>query len=129
MNFIPARLTGQGESMSLVLDGGVSLPLPREHAGAIAGWNGREVLLGLRPEHMQRPGSAGAVPLSVHVELAQPTGPRTYIEFRLGGVVTVAEVGAHDVHRAGDKANLALDMQRAIIVDPDTEKVLSSGSQ
>jgi len=43
--------------------------------------------------------------------------------------MTVAEVGAHDVHRAGEQASLALDMQRAIIVEPVTEKVLSSGSR
>jgi multiple sugar transport system ATP-binding protein len=129
MNFIPAQLNGQGDVLSLSLEDGVSLPLPREHANALTGWSGKRVLLGLRPEHMQRPGSAGAVPLSVRVELVQPTGPRTYIEFRLGGVAAVAEVGAHDVHRAGEQASLALDMQRAIVVDPDTESVLSSGAR
>ena len=129
MNFIPALLDGQGDNLSLSLEGGVSLPLPREHAGALTGWSGKSVLLGLRPEHMQRPGSPGAVSLSVHVELVQPTGPRTYIEFRLGGVAAVAEVGAHDVHRAGEQVKLALDMQRAVIVDPASEKVLSSGSR
>ena len=128
MNFIPAQLDRQGETMSLLLQGGVALPLPDEHVGALASWGGRSVLLGLRPEHMQRPGSPGAVTISVQVELVQPTGPRTYIEFSLGGMSAVAEVGAHDVHRAGERINLALDMQRAIIVDPETERVVSSGA-
>ncbi len=129
MNFIPAQLDRQGDTMSLALQGGVTLPLPIDHAGALTGWVGRSVLLGLRPEHMQRPGSAGAVTLSAQVELVQPTGSRTYIEFLLGGVPAVAEVGAHDVHRAGERISLALDMQRAIIVDPETEHVLSSGAK
>ena len=127
MNFIPAQLAGQGDAMNLLLEGGVSLPLPREHVSGLAGWSGEQVLLGLRPEHMKRPESPAAVPIAAQVELVQPTGSRTYIEFRLGGKMVVAEVGAHDVHRAGERAQLALDMQRAIIVDPDSEKVLSSG--
>ena len=53
---------------------------------------------------------------------------RSYIEFSLGGMSAIAEVGAHDVHRAGERINLALDMQRAIIVDPETERVVSSGA-
>ena len=129
MNFIPAQLIGQGDAISLRLEDGASLPLPRGHAAELHGQSGKPVLLGLRPEHMKRPDSAAAVLLSVQVELVQPTGPRTYIEFRLGNVMVVAEVGAHDVHRAGERTSLALDMQRAIIVDPVTEKVLSSGAR
>ncbi len=127
MNFIPAQLAQQGDALSLMLEGGVALPLPRSYLSELSGWSGRAVLLGLRPEHMQRPGSGAAVPLSVKVDLVQPTGSRTYIEFRLGGVPVVAEVGAHDVHRTGEQANLALDMQRAVIVDPASERVISSG--
>lgn len=129
MNFIPAQVDGQGPALTLLLEGGVSLPLTHGHAAELTEWRGQHVLLGLRPEHMQRPGNASSVPLSVDVELVQPTGSRTYIEFRLGGKVVVAEVGAHDVHRAGERVHLALDMQRAVIVDPATGAVLTSGSR
>ncbi len=125
MNFIPAQLTRTGDGLSLVLADGVALPLPPERSAELADWTGKSILLGLRPEHMQCPAVADAVPLSVDVELVQPTGSRTYIEFTLGGTGVVAEVGAHDVLRAGERIRLALDMRRAIIVDPSSEKVLS----
>ena len=125
MNFIPAQLNRPGDGLALVLEGGTTLPLPVDRSEELASWQGRAVLLGLRPEHMQCPSSPDAVALSVDVELVQPTGSRTYIEFRLGGTAAVAEVGAHDVLRAGERVRLALDMRRAIVVDPATEQVLS----
>ncbi len=61
------------------------------------------------------------------VELVQPTGSRTYITFPLGGVPTVAELDAHDVQRPGEQIDLDVDMNRAILIDPETDRVHSEG--
>ena len=58
------------------------------------------------------------------MELVQPTGSRTYITFSLGGASVVAEVQAHDVHRPGEKVDLQVDMNRAVVIDPATDLVV-----
>ena len=84
--------------------------------------------LGIRPEHMARAG-AGAGPegharVDVAVELIQPTGSRTYITFPLGGKSVMAEVEPHDVQAPGEAIVIDIDMNRAVIIDPETDRVL-----
>ncbi len=67
---------------------------------------------------------AGVVAHEAIIELVQPTGSRTYATFRLGGTPVVAELEAHDVEHPNQRLQLALDMNRAVLIDPQTEKVL-----
>ncbi|HEX4986421.1 MAG TPA: ABC transporter ATP-binding protein [Burkholderiales bacterium] len=128
MNFVPARLVGQGEGLGVALDDGTLLPLPAARAGRLAARRDQPVILGLRPEHMTRAHAgdarAGLAAYVAEIELLQPTGSRTYATFRLGGTGVVAELQAHDVTGIHQKIDLALDMNRAVLVDPQTDKVL-----
>jgi multiple sugar transport system ATP-binding protein len=42
----------------------------------------------------------------------------------LGGSSIIAELAAHDVSKPGEKTNIDIDMTRAVIIDPQTEKVI-----
>lgn len=124
MNFIPGKLDCSGPNLSIQLKDGLALPFPTVRSETLSSWHESPMLLGLRPEHMQTGASAGTVEIPVDVELVQPTGSRTYISFSLAGTNVIAEVGAHDVLHAGERVRLSLDMRRALLVDPATEKVL-----
>ncbi len=126
MNFILAILVNGQGGLGLKFSDDTTLALPAtrfEHASAYVG---KEVLLGVRPEHMSRRSGerAGVACTDVVVELIQPTGSRTFAEFKLGGVTVMAELEAHDVQRAGERLELAIDMNRAILIDPTTENVI-----
>ena len=54
----------------------------------------------------------------------QPTGTRLYGAFVLAGAEILAELQAHDVERPGETIEVLFDMQRAILIDPVTERVL-----
>ena len=60
------------------------------------------------------------------VELLQPTGSRTFVEFRLGGVTAVAELSSQDVQYRGERIELEIEMNRVILLDPVTEQVIAS---
>ena len=126
MNFIPAQLVAEPGGPLLRLSDGTALALPG--AQRLAGSAGRSVILGVRPEHMARAGGPegrdGHARLSVKVELIQPTGSRTYVTFRLGGIAVTAEVEARDVQRPGEQIELDLDLRRAVIIDPTSDLVL-----
>ena len=80
------------------------------------------------PEHLGRanPGErAGLARHSAIVELLQPTGSRTYATFSLGGTRAVAELQAHDVSAINEKIELSIDMNRVVLIDPATNRVIS----
>jgi multiple sugar transport system ATP-binding protein len=129
MNFVSARLAGSNGGLAVQLTDGSLLPLPAARSERLAQRRDQAITLGVRPEHMsrafggdQRP---GLVTKSVTIVLVQPTGSRTYATFRLGDSEVVAELQAHDVSQPGESIDLAIDMNRAVIIDPTTEKVLA----
>ena len=66
----------------------------------------------------------GHVRVPVTIELVQPTGSRVQATMPLGGASIIAELAAHDVSRPGEKAEIDIDMTRAVIIDPTTEQVI-----
>ncbi|MGH6875302.1 MAG: sugar ABC transporter ATP-binding protein, partial [Aestuariivirgaceae bacterium] len=67
---------------------------------------------------------AGHARINVKVELVQPTGSRAYITFPIGAVPVVAELDPHDVRAPGEMIDVDLDMNRAVIIDPETHRVI-----
>ncbi len=129
MTFVPARIEGRGERLRVSFEDGRGLALPAARSAALSAPPGGPIVFGVRPEHIARASSAdrrpGLEPLDVLIDLVQTTGSRTYGTFLLGGVETVAELGVHEVERPGQRLTLSVDMNRAVIVDPDTGQVLS----
>jgi multiple sugar transport system ATP-binding protein len=124
MNFIPAQVTqvgGGGWAVKLP-EGNLALPRARDGLS-----EGKPVVLGLRPQYVTRANGSdkpGHQRVGVTVELVQPTGSRAYITFPLGGVATVAELDSHAVQKPGEHIDLDLDMNRAVLIDPDTNRVM-----
>ena len=128
MNFLNGRLVTEGDGLAVRLDDGMALPLPLSRSAKLVGRHNQTVTLGLRPEHMNRahPGDsrAGLARHAATIELLQPTGSRTYVTFKLGATDVVAELQAHDATQINQKIDVSIDMNRAVLIDPDTEKVL-----
>ena len=128
MNFINARLVADSGSLAVRLEDSTLLPLPPARAAKHAERRDQTVILGLRPEHMSRAHAGesrgGLARHAATIELLQPTGSRTYVTFKLGATDVVAELQAHDVTAVNQKIELSIDMNRAILIDQGTEKVL-----
>jgi multiple sugar transport system ATP-binding protein len=129
MNFVPARLESGEGGLWLAFDEGRRLPLAPARASAYGGWTGRDVVFGVRPEHISRGGNGSAAAsearLPVLIDLVQPTGTRTYAQFRLNGVEVTAELPSHWVESPGTRVELAVDMSRIVLIDPGTQKVIA----
>jgi multiple sugar transport system ATP-binding protein len=128
MNFIDARLAGDRGALLLKLEDGTALELPAQAQERFAAHRDRRVILGVRPEHLSRAAAGSMRPglarYKATIDLVQPTGSRTYATFRLGGVEAVAELQSHDVSQPGEELELAIDMNRVVLIDPESEKVL-----
>ena len=128
MNFIPARLVAADESLAVTFEDGTALAVPAAAYERLAGRSGHDVIFGVRTEHISRARDGdtreGLAPLSATIDVVQPTGSRTYVTFRLSGTPVMAELRAHDVERPGQRIELDVDMNRAILIDPETDLVL-----
>jgi multiple sugar transport system ATP-binding protein len=128
MNFVPCRVVRTEQGAAVRFDDGQSLPLSGALASSERLVDGKAIVLGVRPEHMSRPvdisDASGKAPLKAVIDLVQPTGTRTYAQFRLGETEVTVELPAHAVERPGATIDLLVDMSRVILIDPDTEKVI-----
>ena len=133
MNFVPGKLVAAGQGLAVALANGLALPWPTGRAAGTGASGGQEVVLGIRPEHMRRAAAGGAAPgharIPAEIEIVQPTGPRTYINFSLAKTPVMAEVAAHDVQRPGERIELDIDMNRAVLMDAGTGIVIYGQSQ
>jgi multiple sugar transport system ATP-binding protein len=127
MNFVEAAIASRAGTLVLQLGDGTDLPLPPARAARLSGRSEQAVVLGVRPEHISRTSGElrpGQARYPAVIDLVQPTGARTYATFKLGRTQAVAELQSHDVSAPGERIDLAVDMNRAVLIDPATEQVI-----
>ncbi|UFW88466.1 sn-glycerol-3-phosphate ABC transporter ATP-binding protein UgpC [Bradyrhizobium barranii] len=129
INLIPASLRTNSSGAAVVFQSGGALALPNTKASSLASLDGRQVLVGIRPQHIGRAGGGplrdGVVSYSAVADLIQPTGTRTFTTIKIGGVDAVAELQAHDVTSHGERIDLAIDLNRVVLIDPTSGLVIA----
>jgi multiple sugar transport system ATP-binding protein len=130
MNFINAEITSDGgaPAVSFPLASGATAMLPL-HGDVASRTAGRQVVLGIRPEHLSRhkadaDGKPGTATLTVPVEVVEPTGAETMAVMRLGDREMVGRFTPDEAPRMGEDMTLAVDMTRACLFDPATERLI-----
>ena len=127
MNFTPARIEAADGAL-VVRAGEHAFALPPARAERHAGDGGREVLLGIRPEHMYRAEGEAPRPdcarLLTSVEIVEPMGANTLVNFHLGETSMLVRLDGSAAEQPGDALPLDVDMSRAVLVDPESERVI-----
>ncbi|KUO95444.1 ABC transporter ATP-binding protein [Ferroacidibacillus organovorans] len=126
MNFINGRVEEQNGKLLFVATG-LSLEIPegRHEAVRAAGAVGKEMVLGIRPEHIHdEPVYMETYPGGVFeavIEVVEHMGSEMYLMMDLSGQqVTGRIVARSDVH-ASEKVKLAMDMSKIHMFDKETE--------
>jgi multiple sugar transport system ATP-binding protein len=130
MNFLPAEIVaGDGGPAIALTDakGSAVLPLPRETATRVS--PGTKVVLGIRPEHIMggetdRPVRTAVGRLNAAVEVVEPTGAETIVVARVGVRELVARFEPDAAPKEGESLSLGVDMSKACLFDPDTERLI-----
>ncbi|NRP21753.1 Trehalose import ATP-binding protein SugC [Ensifer adhaerens] len=114
MNLLPATVVG--ETLSLKGADAV-LPVPASVVAPLT--EGREVLLGLRPEWLSlaSAGSPSGPSLPLLVEVIEPTGPDVFAALRAGEREIMARLPTGTPVAPGQKASFAIDLSKAILFD------------
>jgi len=111
MNFLGGKLARNGSGLDVVLGEGVRVPAPRGLGPAL---DGKEVTLGVRPEHLAV--RDDGVPAEVIV--VEPTGANTEIYCKVAGKEITAVVRARHNFRPGERIGLAPEL--TFLFDPAT---------
>ena len=107
MNFLPGKVTRSGAACSVILGAGAVFPAPLQGID-----EGRDVVVGVRPEHLSV--SDDGVP--VEVVVVEPTGADTQIFCTLAGSDINAVVRERHEFHPGE--NIRLKPQLTYIFDP-----------
>ncbi|WP_194791389.1 ABC transporter ATP-binding protein [Pseudomonas sp. UFMG81] len=118
MNFIPVRLTRQDGRVLALLDSGQArceLPLGVD----IDVLEGREVILGIRPEQISLGAAEGnGLPgIRAEVQVTEPTGPDLLVFVTLNQTKVCCRLAPDVACRVGDSLNLQFDPARVLLFD------------
>jgi multiple sugar transport system ATP-binding protein len=125
MNILPARLSEDGTMIQLL---GGQMPVSDQFKQAALAMRGREVKLGIRPEHI---GAAHEVDWQTtqtvqgKVEMLEPLGHEAILHFKVGDHILVGRLHSHGrLPALGDMVSMQLKCDAIHLFDPITEQRL-----
>ena len=141
MNFLEADVKVTGKKVELMLGGKevdgkknykeyeYALELPADKAEKLieGGYNGKTVIMGIRPEHVSNEiGPNDKAILKSKVNVYELLGAEVYLYFDIAGKNMTARVKPDNAPRTNQDVTVALDMSRVHVFDKETEKVITN---
>ncbi len=131
MNFIRVTLrNGEGGALHASAPG-LDVRIPPARALALAAWQGKELTLGMRPEHLSLAGAEGGTVAATGdlqvignatVDVVEQLGVEIVLEARLSSFpLTLSRVDANSLVASGDTIRVATSGENLHFFDTDTE--------
>jgi multiple sugar transport system ATP-binding protein len=127
MNFLPARLEQNGEDLQVRLSDSLAFPAPAGDAARYRPSVGKELIFGLRPEHITEPRRDERDPrceFTVTLDVVEPMGMETMVYFAVNGTEICARVEPEAATAPGQPMRLYANLRHMHLIDPATELVL-----
>jgi multiple sugar transport system ATP-binding protein len=127
MNFLPCRLQTIGNQLTLRLTDKLALPVPPGRVDRYGPYKDREMLLGIRPEHVTElndQGKANVVRLDSLLDVTEPMGMEIVVHFRVNGTAVCGRVDPSVRAEAGEILPMSVDLNHMHLIDPDTGRVV-----
>lgn len=131
MNFLDAVVDVQGEDVYLKT-GKHTLKLPAGKTKELKAknYNGKTVVLGIRPEDMHDSelfiSSSPASVIEADIKVYELLGAEVFLYFDVDGAQMTARVNPRTSLRTGDHAKFAIDMEKIHIFDKETEVTITN---
>ncbi|MFW6162385.1 MAG: ABC transporter ATP-binding protein [Planctomycetota bacterium] len=120
MNFVDARAVAADGRLSLETEAG-RMVLPERFSALLERQVGRQVVWGMRPEHIEPAaegqGVAPAETLEAQVNVVEPLGDEMLLYLSLAGQDVVAKVDAHTRAEVGETMRIRVDADRCHVFD------------
>ena len=129
MNLLDSAVSKSGSSVTLTFAGN-TIVLPAEKGKALeeAGYIGKEVIMGIRPEDLhdeeEAVKAAAGSTIKASIRVYEMLGAEVFLYFDLEENSCTARVNPRTTARPGDTVEFALDLSKVHIFDKETEKVI-----
>ncbi len=126
MNFFDATLVGTADDL-WVQGGAFKVKVPQDKAPSLAKYLGREVVFGIRPDHIDdrrfsQDGTNQA--MTVQVDVVEPLGSEIILYLLAGKDTLVAKVDPRTQVRPGQTMDIVLEMDQMHLFDRSTQEAL-----
>ena len=102
----------------------LKLQMPADRNTRYEPYLGRDLVLGIRPEHVHEKRAGNEVQTEVKVNFIEPLGMETMVYFTVNGVELCGRVSPEADPRPGQTAVLSFDAGKSHLIDPETNQVL-----
>ncbi len=127
MNFIGCRVTKKDGKLYATAEA-MNFRIPEEKAGKLGAYIGKDVALGLRPEHILEPLSSAqrveGETFHASVWMVEPLGSEKFVHLRVGTTTLVSKMASHIPLKIGEDGLFVAGMDHAYFFDKDTELVI-----
>jgi len=128
MNFLNCRVTdGTGGGLAVQVTDTITLPIPASRVDRYGKYKGREMVLGLRPEHLfevRDNDKVGWARMQAPVDVVEPMGMETLVHFFLDGTPVCARVDPSTHAVPNEMVPLTADMNNMHLMEADGGRVV-----
>jgi multiple sugar transport system ATP-binding protein len=128
MNMIDGRLSGENGTVQFIdKNNAVRLTVPPARHEALKNHVGKNVTLGIRPEHLREtgtPGGADGTSITALIEVVEPMGFEINLYLNLGGQNITARINTSVEPAVNTRHVLDVDMNCAHFFDAETERTI-----
>jgi multiple sugar transport system ATP-binding protein len=127
MNFLSCRLENGGAGPSVRVNDRIVLPIPASRASRYAPYQGREMVLGIRPEHLfdyRENGRPGYARIDAPVDVVEPMGMETMVHFFIDGTPMCARCDPSTPAAPGEVLPLTVDLNNMHLIESNTGRVV-----
>ena len=131
MNMVDAVVDVKGNDVYLKVDQtAIKLPPAKAKKLIDGGYNGKTVIMGIRPEDVKDDemslSIAGDAVVEAKIEVYELLGAEVYLYFTIAGSNFTARVNPRTTARHGDVVKFALDVEKIHVFDKETELTITN---
>jgi multiple sugar transport system ATP-binding protein len=126
MNFMRCRLEHNGAGLKLSVSDQLSFPVPDGRCERYKPHVGKELIFGLRPEHLTEPRGAGdeRCQFNATLDVVEPMGMETMVFFPVNGAEICGRVEPSAAKNSGESMRLYANLTHMHLIDPASDIVL-----
>ncbi len=126
MNFIRCWLEQSGAGLRVRISDTISLPVPSSRSRRYQLLGGKDLIFGLRPEHITEPRRSNYDPnceFAATLDVVEPMGMETMVFFSIDGQEICGRVDPSSAARPGGRMRFYANMEHMHLIDPATDVV------
>uniref|UniRef100_UPI003867D9DA ABC transporter ATP-binding protein n=1 Tax=Phocaeicola sp. TaxID=2773926 RepID=UPI003867D9DA len=127
MNFINTKVSVKGDVAYLQFAGKeIALPADKSKKLIAGGYAGKEVIMGIRPEHVKEAGANAPFTVEANVNVFELLGAEVYLYVDIAGESVTVRESSSVKARVDDKLHLTFDVDKIHVFDKETEQVITN---